>query len=202
MTDVNNNENEETPVEETVQEQRPQQVDGNRETFSFMIRGVAGAYIIYLAYQILRDMIRQGNVRWYMVLVSAIFVAAGIFFIVWSFRYFMRVRKSSLEEAARHEKEAAEREALFAEHPEMRAEYEAQERAADDEAARTAGAAGAAGQGRRGGLLGSLMGDGAAGQAEAQAAPRSLTGSDIRARLRQMNEEDGLETEDIEAEDR
>jgi len=177
----------EVPEDETEPERPAREVDGNRETFGFLIRGLAGAYVIYLAYKIMKDMIAKGDIRWYMVLACVVFVAAGGFFLFMSLRYMMRIRKENEEAAAKKEQEALEREKLFAENPELRARYEAEQaqKAADS-------GSGAAGyQGRRG-LFGGM-----AGAAAANMQPRSLTGSDIRERLRQMNEEDGLETEDI-----
>ena len=176
---------EDSPDTEESEEERTPEVDGNRETFSFLIRGLAGAYIIYLAYKILKDMIDHNDVKWYMVLVSVIFIGAGGLFIFWSLKYFRKVRDKNIEAAERKEKEALEKEKLYAEHPELRPR--------DEVPNSPYGSGQAAGQGRRGGLFGAL----AAPQAAAENQRRSLTGSDIRERLRQMNEEDGLETEDI-----
>ena len=144
-----------------------------RETFGFMIRGVAGAYVIYLAYQIMRDMIRIGDIRWYMVAACAVFAVFGVFFIYLSLRYLGDMRRHNLEEAAEREREAND--------PEYAA-MKAKERAERGESEPASPA--------RGGLFG-----GAA--AAAQQPPRSFTGSDIRERLRQINEADGLEIDEI-----
>lgn len=144
-----------------------------REMFSFAIRGIAGAYVIYLAYQIMRDMIKKGEIRWLMVAACALFVVFGVFFIYLSLRYLSGLRRHNLEEAAEHEREATD--------PEYAA-MKAKERAERGESEPAAPA--------RRGLFG-----GAAAAAQQQ--PRSLTGSDIRDRLRQINEADGLEIDEI-----
>ena len=144
-----------------------------REMFSFAIRGIAGAYVIYLAYQIMRDMIKKGEIRWLMVAACALFVVFGVFFIYLSLRYLSGLRRHNLEEAAEHEREATD--------PEYAA-MKAKERAERGESEPAAPA--------RRGLFG-----GAAAAVQQQ--PRSLTGSDIRDRLRQINEADGLEIDEI-----
>ena len=84
--------------------------ESGREKVSLIIRMVAGAYLIYLAYRIITGMKADNNFQWYMILFSALFVIIGIVLLVFSVKRIF-VMKAADDAAAKEEQERAEEDA-------------------------------------------------------------------------------------------
>ena len=77
--------------------------DNNRLTVSYIIRIAAGAYLIYLAYQLMTGMKTSGDWKWYMVLFAGLFAVTAVILVITSIKGLLMPKPQKTEE----EKEAA-----------------------------------------------------------------------------------------------
>ncbi|WP_411337894.1 hypothetical protein [Ruminococcus gauvreauii] len=80
-------------------------MQGGNEKFSYILRTVAGAYLCYLSYSILRA-VMNGETGGHSVLVSVCavaFIIIGVILMVWGVRGMKMVSKQQAEEAAQAE---------------------------------------------------------------------------------------------------
>ncbi|MCH1982811.1 hypothetical protein MCG98_09565 [Ruminococcus sp. OA3] len=85
-------------------------MQGGNEKFSYILRTVAGAYLCYLSYSILRA-VMNGETGGHSVLVSVCavaFIIIGVILMVWGVRGMKMVSKQQAEEAAQAEEEQGE----------------------------------------------------------------------------------------------
>ena len=93
--------------EEEETERRPQ------SSPFMLLRVLAGGYLMYLAYRMLKDMFATGDRKWYIFLFAALFLAIGPAIIIFTIRGYLRASKADREyaerQAEREERKAAAR---------------------------------------------------------------------------------------------
>ena len=75
-----------------------------------LLRVLAGGYLIYLSYSMIKSMNQEGDRKWYIYLFAALFIAAGAAIILFTIRNYLAASKAD-KEAAEEEAARAERQA-------------------------------------------------------------------------------------------
>ena len=93
-----------------------EEVERRPQSSPFMLlRVLAGGYLIYLAYKMLKDMFATGDKQWYIYLFAAVFFAAGPAIIIFTVRSYLRASKADREYAERQAEREERRAAVRAE---------------------------------------------------------------------------------------
>lgn len=159
--------------------------DNNRTVLNYVIRIAAGAYLVYLAWQLFTGM-KTSGLQWYMVLFSGLFLVVGILLILFSIKGLITYKPQAPEPPAENAEQM----------PEGGADAPAAEETAEagtEEAVSTEASALLSGTAETNGE--------AAAEAAGDAAPVKLPDTkNIQERLKALNEADGLELEEVAAE--
>lgn len=155
--------------------------DSSRTVLGYIIRIAAGAYLIYLSFQLFTGMRTTNEWKWYMVLFAVLFLVVAIFLIIVSVRALILYKPEKTEEA----------------------ETETDETAAGSSGQEGSGETAEASSGQEGSGEAAEAASGQedsgkpAAEPEQKELPPAAEGkTDIRERLKKLNEADGIEMED------
>ena len=114
MTAAQRKQRQDSRAREKCSEHRRELLQMRNEKMSYLIRIIAGGYLIYLAYKLFQGGILEGNMtgnnRILGIGACVLFVAAGAYFVVSSIRKLLLLNQTSQEEAEDQEAAAEEAE--------------------------------------------------------------------------------------------
>jgi len=153
--------------------------DSSRTVLGYIIRIAAGAYLIYLSFQLFTGMRTTNEWKWYMVLFAVLFLVVAVFLIIVSVRSLILYKPENAEEAETGEMaEASSGQEGSGEIAEVSSGQED-----SGETAETSSGQKDPGK--------------TAAEPEKKELPPAQEGkTDIRERLKKLNEADGIEMED------
>lgn len=86
------------------EKEKKQMSQSSRTSIRITVWALAGAYLIYLAYQIIKESAEEGELAWYIILIAIFFIIAGVYLLLQA----VRLSKKKKEAEAKEQQEAQE----------------------------------------------------------------------------------------------